>query len=260
MIGITFVFLLFLCTLVHITLARSADQIFHGFSNHALTPYLLPRGGSEHLHQEDPEPHGFRILSETVLHDNWRRLVSRKVKLPNEKIADFEIVSQGDRGRGVTDQAVLVFVWNSQTKTATMIKEYMPSPHKLVAGMAAGMVEDKHENEDELGIDAVYTAAVHELEEECRLHGGTWHRLCQPCYMDKYCTTQLSVYLVIDPIPVDEAACKPRDETEQGMEIIHGVTVTQLEEVIETGGMTVVGGWAAGLAIRKLQSLGEILL
>ena len=224
------------------------------------------RGGNDARHNYDTDDisrqqslEGFKILSETVLHDNWRKLVSRRVELPSGHKADFEIVSQGDRGGRVSDQAVLVFCWNRQTQTATLIREYMPAVHKLVMGLAAGMVEDKHnDTEDGEGSNPIFTAAVHELEEECRLTGGTWYRLCQPTVMDKYCTTLLSVYLVIDPVPVDESAIKPRDETEEGMEVVVGTTVAELREMIATARMTVVGGWATQMALTKLRDLGEI--
>ena len=240
-----------------------------------LPPFVVPRGGGGKHESAPPTSHnddrgvvlpeedsimtGFKILSDTVLHDNWRKLVSRKVQLPSGKTADFEIVSQGDRGGRVTDQAVMVFVWHRSNRTATLTQEYMPAVHAFVPGLAAGMVEDKHDkgNSENNG-DAVYTAAVHELEEECRLTGGTWFCLCQPTVMDKYCTTRISVYLVIDPIPVDENEGKERDETEEGMRVLHGITVEELYQLIESGKMTVVAGWATQMALSKLRALGEL--
>ena len=233
-----------------------------------LTTTLRGGGVSNDKNGEPQHIAGFSIQSDTVIHDNWRKLSNRKVQLPNGHVADFEIVSQGDRGGRVTDQAVVVFVWHSKNRTATMIREYMPSVHHFMYGLAAGMVEEKHGNDscENADIDnsdnddnSVYTAAVHELEEECRLTGGTWYRLCQPTTMDKYCTTRLSVYLVIDPTPVvDPNAWKSRDETEQGMEIVHGITEFDLEQMIASGELTIVAGWASQLALRKLRSLGEI--
>jgi hypothetical protein len=221
---------------------------------------LSLRGGGSFDLFADEDPEGFEILSETILHDNWRKLVSRQVRFPSQLVADFEIVSQGDRGGKVNDGAVLVFVWNSSTKTATLIREYMPSVHRFLPGLAAGMVEDKHRGSDDESEseDPVQTAAVHEMEEECRLQGGTWFRLCEPTIMDKYATTRLSVYLVIDPVPVDEAHSKARDATEEGMHTVEGVTVDELWEIVASGGMTVVGGWATQMALHKLRELGEI--
>lgn len=204
-------------------------------------PLILRGGGND-----------FQIVDEDVIHDGWRRLIRRRIRFPSALEVDFEIVAQ----RG-TDQAVLVFVWNSQTKTATLIREYMPALHEQVHGLAAGMVEDKHADSDQS--DVSQTAAEHELEEECRMAGGKWYRVTQDdSAMDKYSSTKLSVYLVIDPteIPIDKA--KPRDTTEEGMEIVNSVTIYQIWELIINGRMTVVGGWACMLAINKLKELGEV--
>lgn len=37
---------------------------------------------------------GFEIVKETVLHDNWRRLIVRRVRFPSLLEVDFEIVAQ----------------------------------------------------------------------------------------------------------------------------------------------------------------------
>lgn len=235
----------------------------------------------------DREPKGFTILSETILHDNWRKLTSRKVQLPSRShqkdgaaaaaaaktiVADFEIVSQGDRGGRVSDQAVMIFVWHTATQTATLIREYMPSVHAFMTGLAAGMVEEKHEHaaaaatsgaiaDDAVPADnrdPVYTAAVHELEEECRLQGGTWYRLSLPTVMDKYSTTKISAYLVLDPVPVAQEEWKERDETEAGMQIVEGISLAELQELLASGGLTIVAGWATQLALSRLRELNEI--
>ena len=172
---------------------------------------------------------------------------------------------------------------NTTSQTATLIREYMPSVHRTLYGLAAGMVEiEKHasdavnnnnttssndtittttdteqqqQEEDRL----LLTAAQHELEEECRLQGGTWIRLTHTnIAMDKYSTTGLHVYLVLDPHPIDVQKAKPRDVTEEGMTVHAGITVRQIEHLIVNGDMTVVGGWASLLALHKLREMGEI--
>jgi len=204
---------------------------------------------------------GFKIVEETILHDNWRKLTRRRVRLPSSQlVADFEVV--GSKG---TDEAVVVFVWNSSNKTATMIREYMPSVHSMELGLAAGMVEEHKHNtnigcaDDEFGNDPRLTAAKHELEEECRLTGGEWIRLTDRTTMDKYSTTALTVYLVLDPLPVAPEHAKPRDETEEGMEVVAGVTVSEIRNMIEAGELTVVGAWACLCALQKLRDLKEIV-
>ena len=194
------------------------------------------------------------LVSDDVLYDGWRRLIRRRVRLPSSLMVDFEIVAQ----RG-TDQAVLVFVWDSRTKTATLIREYMPACHQRVLGLAAGMVELKHESQDHNSKDARLVAAEHELEEECRMRGGTWYKVTeQDSTMDKYSTTKLGVYLVIDPEPVPAEEALPRDDTEEGMEVVKGVTIQKIMALIASGQLTVVGGWACLLAINKLKEIGEV--
>jgi hypothetical protein len=230
------------CCLVPISIAASTRT-------NRCDPIKFLRGGDDHAASTSE----FVLVRDQVIHDGWRRLIRRTVRLPSSLLVDFEIV--GQRG---TDQAVLVFVWNSQTKTATLIREYMPALHQRVLGLAAGMVEAKHDD-DKKETDIQLTAAEHELEEECRMKGGTWYKVTnQDSAMDKYSSTKLAVYLVIDPEPVPADQALARDETEEGMQVIPGVTIPQLLELVVSGQLTVVGGWACLLAIHKLKELGEI--
>jgi hypothetical protein len=206
------------------------------------------RGGAvDNEHQSVP----YHKLSENLLYEGkWRSLLNRQVQFPSGANADFEIVTQNG-----TDRAVLIFVWNSATKTTTLIREFMPASDGMKIGLAAGMVDDKHSNEDE---DPILVAAQFELEEECQLKGGKWQPLVANILMDKYSTTRLSVYLVIDPTSVESANARSRDELEEGMQILSHVTISQLMTWIDGGHMTVVGSWACLLALRRLQEIGEI--
>jgi hypothetical protein len=211
-------------------------------------PSLVYRGGAV---DNEPQTVLYHKLSDTVLFKGkWRSLWNRRVRFPSGANADFEIVTQNG-----TDQAVLIFVWNSATKTTTLVREFMPASDGMKIGLAAGMVDDKHSNDDE---DPILVAAQFELEEECRLKGGKWQSLVANILMDKYSTTRLSVYLVIDPTPVECANARSRDELEEGMQILSNVPISQLLTWIDGGHMTVVGSWACLLALRKLKELGEI--
>lgn len=102
------------------------------------------------------------------------------------------------------------------------------------------------------------TAAIFELEEECHLSGGTWHRLVRDYVaipMDKYVVTEIVPYLVIDPVRVDNP--RPLD-AEEDIEILEGLSVDAILKLIYDGKMNLVGGWACLLAIEKLRELGEI--
>ncbi len=163
------------------------------------------------------------------------------VPLPFPQIVD-------QRGVG----AAIVFAWDSKTKTATIVKEYNPGPNKMLCGLAAGIVEKDKHNSD------YRKAAGDELEEECHLSGGTWHRLLNEgasIAMDKYVVTEIVAYLVVDPVKV---ANPPPLDAEEEIEILDGVTVEEILELIRNGEMNCIGAFASLLAIEKLRELSEI--
>jgi len=166
---------------------------------------------------------------------------------------DFDIIDQNHGTNG----AVIVFAWNSTSKTATIVREYMPGCHRVLGGLAAGLVEDeKHTSEGNEGKNLV--AAQCELEEECHLAGGRWYRLTEEGIsvpMDKYVVTEITPYLVIDPHHV--ANPRPLDD-EEDIEIVSGVSPAEIMRMIREGDMNLVGGWGALLALEKLRELGEI--
>ena len=85
-------------------------------------------------------------------------------------------------GQAGSNRAVLIFAWDTKTKTATLVSEYMPGANARKIGVAAGLVEEKHSGE---GADnAALTAAKFELEEECHLVGGTWLQLTNDTIID----------------------------------------------------------------------------
>lgn len=142
----------------------------------------------------------------------------------------------------------MIFAWDTKTKTATLLREYMPGSHRILWGMAAGMVEDKH------GHDAA-KAARDELEEEAHLTGGIWIPLSKhPAVVDKYGLTTVEAYLVIDPEPAENP--KPLDD-EEDIEVVRGVTVPDIMRWIAAGEMNMVSAWGCMLAIEKLRELEE---
>jgi ADP-ribose pyrophosphatase YjhB (NUDIX family) len=185
----------------------------------------------------------FEIIDEKIVYSGWRTILQRKVRMRNGKVVDFDLV-----GVKTGEGAVLVFAWDTHSKTATVIREYMPASNRILWGLAAGLIEEKHGHDTEL-------AARHELEEECHLKGGKWiPLLTQPAAMDKYATTVIQCYLVIDPEP--ETNPKPLDD-EEDIEIISGVTIPEILSYIKDGEMNLVGGYGSLLAIEKLRELGE---
>lgn len=193
-------------------------------------------------------PHDYNIVREEVLYEGWRKVIRRTVQSPKlTKHIEFDVIDQTHSTGG----AVIIFAWNSTSKTATIIREYMPGCHRVLGGLAAGLVEDKHGGSEE-------AAARHELEEECHLAGGAWYRLIDDGVsvpMDKYVQTEIVPYLVVDPHHVPNP--KPLDD-EEDIEIVTDVSAEEILQMVKKGDMNLVGGWGALLALVKLRELGEI--
>lgn len=131
-------------------------------------------------------PHDHRVVNDEVVYAGWRRVIRRSVASPVRRRPrannphDADVVDGGRGGRGervihfdVVDQAhatggaVIVFAWNSTSKTATIVREYMPGPHRVMSGLAAGIAEDgKHAAAGGAGEADPLVAARCELEEE----------------------------------------------------------------------------------------------
>ena len=166
----------------------------------------------------------YEIIDEQLVYSGWRTILQRKVKRITKQqtmnntatptttsmVATYDLVGMKS-GTG----AVLIFAWDTRTKTATMIREYMPTTNRMMYGLAAGLVEaDKHggtsttnttqtpQDDETHNNDTILTAnaARCELEEECHLTNGTWIPLLQNSMpADKYSLTQVQCYLVLDP-------------------------------------------------------------
>lgn len=217
--------------------ARSWFPFLEGSASVAMTIRCGAKNDGQH-----------EIVKEELLFSRWRTIISRLVRFPNGREVDFDVVGQAG-----SDRAVLIFAWDCKTKTATLIQEYMPGSNSVKYGVAAGLVEDKHNGGEE---DPCLIAAKFELEEEAHLVGGTWLQLTDgDSILDKYATTVVRAYLVLDA--EKESNPKPLDD-EEDITIAPGVSVSSILEMIVEGKMNVVGGWASLLAIQKLRELGEI--
>lgn len=67
--------------------------------------------------------------------------------------------------------------------------------------------------------------------------------------------TEIVAYLVVDAMKVTNP--RPLDDEEE-IEIVEGVSVEEILEMIRSGEMNCIGGFASLLAIEKLRVLGEI--
>lgn len=188
---------------------------------------------------------GHRVLSESVVfpakgEKAWRKIIRKEVMLPNKKTFNFDVLSQGH-------PSILVFVWDTKTKTTTLIKEYQPGPNSVLYGTVAGMYEsNKH--------DSPLQCAQYELEEEAHLTSNTWIPLLQDAELaipfDKYSDNKFYMYLALDCSKVPNP--RSLDEAEY-IVIENSVTYLKLLDIIKSGKMNVASSFAALLALQKLK-------
>ena len=74
------------------------------------------------LHGIDDEFNRFRKVKDEVVFKGWRQIVRRTLQLPNGAVKDFDILS--------TKTSIVVFNWDTKTKTTTLIQEYHPGIEK----------------------------------------------------------------------------------------------------------------------------------
>lgn len=144
----------------------------------APSPTTVPKAALFYPTGRD-RPHNYKIFSDEVVYSGWRKVIRRSVSSPvhhhhsstertnddstEQRVIDFDVIDQAHHTGG----AVIIFAWNTTSKTATIVREYMPGPHRVLSGLAAGIVEvGKHSSMEENNESASLCAARYELEEE----------------------------------------------------------------------------------------------
>lgn len=182
-------------------------------------------------------------VNDTVVYSGYRNVVSRRVKLPNDNEATFDVVIQ-------KHLSVVVFVWDSSSATGTLVREYHPGPDRFLYGTVAGMCEaGKHNHAME--------AARFELEEEAQLRSDNWFPLLAQesikMPFDKYSNNHFLPFMALDCHRV----CNPRPlDDEEFITIHHNITYDQMMGLILKGEMNVVSTYTILLGFQKLQELG----
>lgn len=78
------------------------------------------------FHSIDKDFESFSKIQDDVVFQGWRKIVRRKLQMPNGNIKDFDILS--------TATSIVVFTWDSSTKTTTLIQEYHPGIERALYG------------------------------------------------------------------------------------------------------------------------------
>ena len=109
----------------------------------------------------------FEIIKETVVYSGWRTITQRKVRMRNGHVVDFDLVGVKTGG-----SAVLIFAWDTKSRTCTLIREYMPGSNDIHWGLAAGLVEDKHNHNIEEAARQELEGTLRRFFRSGRSHGG----------------------------------------------------------------------------------------
>ena len=226
-----------------VTTLLSAGPAFSSGSRGVSTRWLS--GGATSGGGEDDLTSKFTKLDEKVSYNGkYRQIKSLKIKFPNERVVDFDILTQGGCG------SVTVFAFNTTSRTATLIREYHPGSGHVQYGTVAGMLElgSKH--------STPLACAQMELEEEAHLRADKWVPLlaegvAQP--FEKYSDNHFYPFLALDPVLVENPL--PQD-SEEFIWIVRDVSYSRMMELIYTGKINLVSTACILMAFKKLDELG----
>jgi hypothetical protein len=182
-------------------------------------------------------------LKETTVFEGYRNILRRDFLLSNGKVASYDILTQ-------KHLSVVVFAWNSTTKSTVLVREYHPGPETFMYGTVAGMYEfQKH--------SSPLQAAQFELEEEAQLTSDVWVPLLEATDsgmpFDKYSTNRFFPYLALDCTSVMNPRSMDDDEL---ITVVKDVSYETLLTLIQKGQMNVVSTYAILLGVQKLKDMG----
>jgi ADP-ribose pyrophosphatase YjhB (NUDIX family) len=230
----------------------------------------LPTAPLCHLHNgatESAASNGaLRIVDEKVAYRRYATVFERTVQYPDGRHVTYDILGQP----AVQSASVLVFPFDTQSKTCYVIREYCPGPNRVLYGFPAGMVETKHESME--------AAARAELSEEAHLRcaqlidltaqAAVWERSfevpntesdAENClrgfFADKYSRNVCKMYLALNPEPDGHPGSMDAEEL---IEQVGAVRVPQLEAWLWSGQMTMPHMLLAMCALTYLRQRGML--
>lgn len=182
----------------------------------------------------------YKVLEERVVYDRYARVYSRKVRYPGG--AEFEFDVWGRNWRNASFAVVVVVPYESVTGTFTLLREYNVAHGVFVYAFPMGQVEGKH--------TGVREAAAAELGEEVGLRCATELEglIDVAAPQDKYQRESVSYFLCPRAVEGGKGGADP----EERIEIVHGVTPTQLRGLVRAGAMQSNNIAAAFMALDRL--------
>jgi len=214
------------------------------FATRGFLPLLF--ASSAGVGEDRGETH--KLLSKEVSYNgSWRQIVTKKLKLPNGKVFDFDVVSNNALG------SVTVFPWDVQSKTCTLIKEYHPGPEKVMYGLPAGQFEpQRHETHLHCAkAELSEEAALEARDDESFVHLLEDDDTTVP--LDKYTDNTFNAYLCLNPRKQQNPAAA---DDQEYIVVEEQVTYAQVMALIRQGRINIPSSYTILLAFRKMEELG----
>lgn len=189
-----------------------------------------------------------RVVDEKVVWTGYARVYSRTVAYADGRPnVTFDVWGRTWRG-GIFGVAIVV-PFDRRTRTFTLVREFCVAHGRFVYSFPAGQVEAKHG-------DARH-GAVAELAEEARLECvGPLRELLDAAVaapQDKFQREAVSYYLCDDARRLSAEDAPQRDK-EELIDVVHGVTASELVALVHAGVMQSNMIAASMLAIRELET------
>ncbi|KAJ4457014.1 hypothetical protein PAPYR_7658 [Paratrimastix pyriformis] len=174
----------------------------------------------------------FDVVQESKIFQRYLQVWDRKVHFPNTlNPISFDVVSS------ISPQFVVIFPFDCQSETVTLIREYCQGPHRLCWSLpCGGFTPGKH--------STLAEAAQFELSEEAHLCQGTWIHLgcvgprspptsCGTLICEgKWIANSFAPFLCLNPV----RDRNPRAaDAEERIEIVSGVPLDRLFALILAG-------------------------
>ncbi|KAI7903035.1 uncharacterized protein BX663DRAFT_509317 [Cokeromyces recurvatus] len=189
-----------------------------------------------------------KIVSEKVLHKRYITVWNRTTEFNDGRVIDWDVVGHDTS----YPTFIVVFTFNTKTKTTTLLKEYAQGTNEIKYTCVAGSYDRRKHT-------SVLEAAQHELSEESYLKGGEWINLLPKDYTDdgiselKWGKNRFIPFLCLDPIQDDS----PRErDPEECIEVIHHVSIQDLKRFITRAEMMLPSVQTAWMALEYLKEHG----
>lgn len=194
---------------------------------------------------------GFAVESEAVAYKRYLEVSHREVRYPDGRSASFDIV-----GHPKNEYVfAVIFAYHTAARAVTVLREFAQAapPHgATVLGLPCGGYDPRKHR-------SLLEAAQHELSEEARLTGGTWHALLpdgHPGVLEaKWCRNRFTPFLCVDPVA--DGAPRARD-AEEHIELIAQWPLASLEAAMANGELLPPSLQASVSAIAWLRKAGKI--